>query len=71
MRVCTCVSVVHKVPFVNRTLFASNKQLEEAKKLLNDYKQNPQMKVDAERLWGAKKGTMGDDGWWWIEMMRY
>ncbi|CDS09661.1 hypothetical protein LRAMOSA02338 [Lichtheimia ramosa] len=38
-----------------RTLFASNKQLEEAKKLLNDYKQNPNMKVDAERLWGAKK----------------
>lgn len=51
---------------VNRTLFASNKQLEEAKKLLNDYKQNPQMKVDAERLWGAKKGNNDDDdggGW--------
>lgn len=57
----SCISMIHPE---YRTLFASNKQLEEAKKLLNDYKQNPNMKVDAERLWGAKKGKDddGDDG---------
>ncbi|KAI8149437.1 putative mitochondrial transport protein fsf1 [Fennellomyces sp. T-0311] len=38
-----------------RTLFVSRQQLEVAKNLLGQYKQDPKMQVDPERLWKAKK----------------
>ncbi|KAI7854413.1 Tricarboxylate/iron carrier [Circinella umbellata] len=38
-----------------RTLFVSKQQLQNAKNLLEQYKANPAMQVDTERLWKAKK----------------